>query len=178
MKYTHHNNELTIKDLGKKVYLKGWVAKARNLGGLIFIDLRDRFGITQLLVKPDNSNYELATKVRNEYVIEIQGIVIERESKNGNIKTGEIEVEVTDFVVLSQAETPPIIVANETDALEDTRLKYRYLDLRRPVMQDYLIKRHWITQAIREVLVNEGFYELETPILGKSTPEGARDYLV
>ncbi|MDX9691295.1 MAG: aspartate--tRNA ligase [Acholeplasmataceae bacterium] len=178
MKYTHHNNELNINHLGTQVYLKGWVAKTRNLGGLIFIDLRDRFGITQLLVKPENPHYEEATKVRNEYVIEVQGIVIERESKNSNIKTGEIEVEVTHLVVLSQAETPPIIVANDTDALEDTRLKYRYLDLRRPVMQDFLIKRHWITQAIREVLVNEGFYELETPILGKSTPEGARDYLV
>jgi aspartyl-tRNA synthetase len=160
------------------VFLKGWVQKSRNLGGLIFIDLRDRFGITQLLVKPDNNFYEIATKIRNEYVIEVKGTVIERESKNKTIKTGEIEVEVTELTVLSQAETPPIIVSNDTDALEDTRLKYRYLDLRRPVMQNFLIKRHWITQAIREVLVNEGFYELETPILGKSTPEGARDYLV
>jgi len=178
MKYTHHNNELTIEHIGQSVFLKGWVQKSRNLGGLIFIDLRDRFGITQLLVKPDNNFYEIATKIRNEYVIEVKGTVIERESKNKTIKTGEIEVEVTELTVLSQAETPPIIVSNDTDALEDTRLKYRYLDLRRPVMQNFLIKRHWITQAIREVLVNEGFYELETPILGKSTPEGARDYLV
>jgi aspartyl-tRNA synthetase len=178
MKYTHHNNELTIELIGQSVFLKGWVQKSRNLGGLIFIDLRDRFGITQLLVKPDNNFYEIATKIRNEYVIEVKGTVIERESKNKTIKTGEIEVEVTELTVLSQAETPPIIVSNDTDALEDTRLKYRYLDLRRPVMQNFLIKRHWITQAIREVLVNEGFYELETPILGKSTPEGARDYLV
>lgn len=178
MKYTHHNNELTIEHIGQSVFLKGWVQKSRNLGGLIFIDLRDRFGITQLLVKPENNFYEIATKIRNEYVIEVKGTVIERESKNKTIKTGEIEVEVTELTVLSQAETPPIIVSNDTDALEDTRLKYRYLDLRRPVMQNFLIKRHWITQAIREVLVNEGFYELETPILGKSTPEGARDYLV
>jgi len=178
MKYTHHNNELTIKNIGQSVFLKGWVQKSRNLGGLIFIDLRDRFGITQLRVKPEDKNYEAASRIRNEYVIEVKGIVIERESKNKAIKTGEIEVEVTDLNILSQAETPPIIVANDTDALEDTRLKYRYLDLRRPVMQNFLIQRHWITQAIREVLVNEGFYEMETPILGKSTPEGARDYLV
>jgi aspartyl-tRNA synthetase len=178
MKYTHHNNELNSKDIGKTVHLKGWVAKYRNLGGLLFIDLRDRFGITQLVVKPENKNYELAFKIRNEFVIEAKGLVIERESKNKNMATGEVEVEVTDLVVLSQAETPPIIISNDTDALEDTRLKYRYLDLRRPVMQNYLIKRHEITQAIRQVLINEGFYELETPILGKSTPEGARDYLV
>lgn len=178
MKYTHHNNELTIEHIGQSVFLKGWVQKSRNLGGLIFIDLRDRFGITQLLVKPDHVCYDIASKIRNEFVIEVKGIVIERESKNKTIKTGEIEVEVTELHILSQAETPPIIVSNDTDALEDTRLKYRYLDLRRPVMQNFLIKRHWITQAIREVLVHEGFYELETPILGKSTPEGARDYLV
>ena len=178
MKYTHHNQELNLSHLGQTVHLKGWVAKTRNLGGLIFIDLRDRFGITQLVVKPENSHYEAAMKIRNEYVIEVSGVVIERESKNKNLLTGDIEVELQTLSVLSQAETPPIIISNDTDALEDTRLKYRYLDLRRPVMQNYLIKRHWITQAIREVLVNEGFYELETPILGKSTPEGARDYLV
>ena len=178
MKYTHHNNELSIKDINQVVHLKGWVAKYRNLGGLLFIDLRDRFGITQLVVKPENKNYELALKIRSEFVIEAKGLVIERESKNKNMATGEIEVEVTDLVVLSQAETPPIIVSNDTDALEDTRLKYRYLDLRRPVMQNFLIKRHEITQAIRQVLVDEGFYELETPMLGKSTPEGARDFLV
>jgi aspartyl-tRNA synthetase len=178
MKYTHHNNELNIKHIGREVYLKGWAAKVRNLGGLIFIDLRDRFGITQLLIKPDNKFYEVALKVRNEFVLEAKGIVIERESKNNAILTGEVEVEVIELTVLSVAENPPIIVANDTDALEDTRLKYRYLDLRRPVMQNFMIKRHEITQAIRSVLVEEGFYEMETPILGKSTPEGARDYLV
>lgn len=176
--YTHHNNELTIEHIGKEVYLKGWAAKVRNLGGLIFIDLRDRKGITQLVVKPDNKFYDLALKLRNEYVIEAKGIVIERESKNLNIKTGEIEVDVTELILLNTAETTPIIISDQTDALEDTRLKYRYLDLRRPVMQNFLIKRHEITQAIRQVLVDEGFLEMETPILGKSTPEGARDYLV
>lgn len=176
--YTHHNNELTIENVGKHVYLKGWAAKVRNLGGLIFIDLRDRKGITQLVVKPGNAFYDLALKIRNEYVIEAKGLVIERESKNLNIKTGEIEVDVTELILLNTAETTPIIISDNTDALEDTRLKYRYLDLRRPVMQNFLIKRHEITQAIRQVLVEEGFLEMETPILGKSTPEGARDYLV
>lgn len=176
--YTHHNNELSIKHVGEPVYLKGWAAKVRNLGGLIFIDLRDREGITQLVVKPENPYYELGLKIKNEYVIEVKGIVIERESKNANLKTGDIEVDVKELTILNTAETPPIIISDTTDALEDTRLKYRYLDLRRPVMQNYLIKRHQITQAIRQVLVDEGFLELETPILGKSTPEGARDYLV
>ena len=178
MKYTHHNNELNIKNIGQEVYLKGWAAKVRNLGGLIFIDLRDRFGLTQLVVKPENPFYDIALKIRNEFVLEAQGKVIERENKNKNINTGEIEGEVSKLTILNTAENPPIIVSDDTDALEDTRLKYRYLDLRRPVMQNFLIKRHQITQAIRSVLVDEGFYELETPILGKSTPEGARDYLV
>ncbi len=176
--YTHHNNEITIKHLNQSVHLKGWAAKVRNLGGLIFIDLRDRFGITQLVIKPENPLYEQALKIKNEYVLDIKGVVIERESKNPNLFTGDVEVDVTELSILNTAETPPIIVANDTDALEETRLKYRYLDLRRPVMQNFLMKRHQITQAIREVLVGEGFYEMETPILGKSTPEGARDYLV
>lgn len=178
MKYTHHNNELTLKNLGEQVYLKGWVAKVRNLGGLIFIDLRDRFGITQLVVKPEFKDYALAEKIRNEYVIEVQGVVIERESKNKNILTGEIEVEVTNLNIFSTAETTPIQITNETDALEETRLKYRYLDLRRPSAQKFLIQRHHIMQQVRNVLVRRGFYELETPMLGLSTPEGARDYLV
>jgi len=178
MKYTHHNNELNIKDINEKVILKGWVQKSRNLGGLIFVDLRDRYGITQLVIKPENEYYELALTLRSEFVIEIEGVVVERESKNKNIKTGEIEIDVSKLVVLSKALTPPMSVLDDSDALEETRLKYRYLDLRRPVMQNYLIKRHQIMQSIREVLNNEDFLELETPILGKSTPEGARDYLV
>lgn len=176
--YTHHNNELTMNDIHKKVFLKGWAAKVRNLGGLIFIDLRDREGITQLVIKPENPFYEIGLKVKNEFVIEVKGKVIERESKNPQLKTGDIEVDVEELVILNTAETPPMMILDKTDALEDTRLKYRYLDLRRPVMQNYLVKRHQITQAIRSVLVDEGFLELETPILGKSTPEGARDYLV
>jgi aspartyl-tRNA synthetase len=178
MKYTHHNNELTLNHVNEKVILKGWVQKSRNLGGLIFVDLRDRFGITQLVIKPENKHYEAALTLRSEFVIEVEGVVVERESKNKQIKTGDIEIEVSSLTILSSALTPPISVLDDSDVLEETRLKYRYLDLRRPVMQNYLIKRHQIVQEIRNVLVNEGFLEIETPILGKSTPEGARDYLV
>lgn len=178
MKYTHHNNELNITNLGQNVYLKGWVAKTRNLGGLIFIDLRDRHGITQLVVLPTNPSYEAASKLRTEYVIEAKGVVIERESKNKNIATGEIEIDVKELVILNDAEMTPIGISYDDNASEEVRLKYRYLDLRRPVMQNYLIKRSQITQAIREALLKEDFNEFETPILGKSTPEGARDFLV
>lgn len=178
MKYTHHNNELNLTHVGQSVSLKGWVAKKRDLGGLIFIDLRDRFGITQLVVQPENAHYEIASSLKSEYVIEVKGIVIKRESVNQLIATGEIEVVVSNLKLLNTADTPPIGISNEDKSLEDTRLKYRYLDLRRPVMQNYLIKRSQITQAIRQALIEEGFNEFETPILGKSTPEGARDFLV
>ncbi len=178
MKYTHNNNELALKNVGENVSLRGWVQKSRNLGGMIFVDLRDKKGITQLVVKPENKNYEVAMKLRSEFVIEVSGVVVERESKNLYIPTGEIEIEVNYLNILSQALTPPISVLNDSDVSEEARLKYRYLDLRRPVMQNYLIQRHNIVQAIRSVLVDEGYLEIETPILGKSTPEGARDYLV
>ena len=179
MSYTYyHNGELSIKYVNEAVQLRGWVQKSRNLGGLIFIDLRDRFGMTQLAIKPENSCYQDALTIKAEYVLHVLGKVVERESKNPNMATGDIEIDVESLEILNTSETPPIIVSDKTDALEDTRLKYRYLDLRRPVMQHFLIKRHDIMQAVRHVLVEEGFYELETPILGKSTPEGARDYLV
>ncbi|MDY0346961.1 MAG: aspartate--tRNA ligase [Acholeplasma sp.] len=178
MHYTHHNNELNIAHVGQTVSLKGWVAKKRNLGGLIFIDLRDRFGITQLVIQPENPNYDEAATFKSEYVIEATGLVVKRESINSQIATGEIEVVVNSLKLLNTAETPPIGISNEDKSLEDTRLKYRYLDLRRPIMQNYLIKRSQITQAVREALLVEGFNEFETPILGKSTPEGARDFLV
>ncbi len=178
MKNTHHNNELTIKDVNKNVSLRGWVSKVRNLGGLIFIDLRDREGITQIMVNPENKNYKLAETIKSEFVIYVEGKVIERVSKNKNIKTGEIEVEATTVEILNTANLTPLIIADETDALEDTRLKYRYLDLRRPVMQNSLITRHKAVHAIRETLFNDGFIDVETPLFGKSTPEGARDYLV
>jgi len=178
MTRTHNNNALRLADVGSSVVLKGWVQKTRHLGGLVFIDLRDRFGITQLVARPETDVYTVASKIRNEFVIEARGTVIARESRNANIATGDIEIDLASIDVLSTADTTPMIIADQTDALEETRLKFRYLDLRRPVMQSYLITRHHIVQSIRNTLVDAGFYELETPVLGKSTPEGARDYLV
>ena len=175
---THNNGELRINNVGENVVLAGWVAKKRNLGGLIFVDLRDRQGITQIVVKPENKNYSTLENVKNEYVIQVTGKVVERESKNKNIPTGEIEVDCAEIVVLSEAEPTPMIIADETDALEDVRMKYRYLDLRRPVMQKNLILRHNITKAVRSYFDARGFIEVETPVFGKTTPEGARDYLV
>ena len=181
MNRTHNNGELTKVHVGQVVELKGWVAKTRNLGGLIFIDLRDRYGITQLVVNPTTVAPELlevANKVRNEYVVAIKGVVAERQSKNPNMPTGDIEIVLEALEILSEAETTPLIIADETDALEDTRLKYRYLDLRRPKMQNNLKVRHHILKSIRHYLEDEDFIEVETPYLNKSTPEGARDYLV
>ncbi len=175
---THNNGELRINDVGKVVKLVGWVSKKRNLGGLIFIDLRDRYGITQVVCRPENPNYQKLENVRNEYVLKIEGSVIERESKNKNLPTGEIEVDALNVVVLSEAENPPLIIADETDALEDTRMKYRYLDLRRPVMQQNLILRHNIIKSVRSYFDALDFVDVETPAFGKTTPEGARDYLV
>jgi len=175
---THNNGELRITDVNKVVTLVGWVAKKRNLGGLIFVDLRDRYGITQIVCRPDNPNYSVLESVKNEYVLKVTGKVIERESKNKNLPTGDIEVDCIKVEILSEAEQPPMIIADETDALEDTRMKYRYLDLRRPVMQKKLITRHNIVKAVRKYFDNLDFIEVETPVFGKSTPEGARDYLV
>lgn len=178
MNRTHNNGELRKNDINKMVELKGWVSKKRNLGGLIFIDLRDKYGITQIVVSPNNEIYDLSLQIKNEYVIYVSGKVVERENKNNDMITGDIEITADKIEILNIAKQPPIIVHDNTDALEDTRLKYRYLDLRRPVMQNYLIKRSQITTTIREFLVKNEFLELETPILAKSTPEGARDYLV
>ena len=175
---THNNGQLRISDVNKKVALAGWVAKVRNLGGLIFIDLRDRHGITQIVCKPDNKCYSLLNEVKNEYVIQVFGTVIERESKNKNLPTGDIEVDVDNALVLSKAKQTPMIIADNTDALEDLRMKYRYLDLRRPVMQKNLILRNNICKSVRNYFDSRDFLEIETPIFAKSTPEGARDYVV
>lgn len=175
---THNNNELSLKDLNKSVTLCGWVSKKRNLGGLVFVDLRDRHGITQIMAKPNDKCYEQLENVKNEYVLQITGIVSERESKNDSIPTGDIEIQISILEVLSTAKQTPLIIADETDALEDIRMKYRYLDLRRTVMQDKLVLRHKITKATRNYFDNLDFIEIETPVFGKSTPEGARDYLV
>lgn len=175
---THNNNQLRIENVNETVTLAGWVAKKRNLGGLIFIDLRDRYGITQIVCKPDNPNYPLLETVKNEYVINVTGTVIERESKNKSLPTGDIEIEAKEVEVLSESEQPPMIIADETDALEDFRMKYRYLDLRRQILQKNLILRHQVTRAVRNYFDNQDFIEVETPVFGKSTPEGAREYFV
>lgn len=175
---THNNGSLRIENVGEVVTLSGWLSKKRNLGGLIFADLRDRHGITQVVCRPETESYHKLEEARNEYVIKVTGTVIKRESVNKNIPTGEIEVEASLVEILSEAELPPMIIADETDALEDLRMKYRYLDLRRPIMQKNLILRHNITKAIRNYLDSLDFVDVETPIFGKSTPEGARDYLV
>ncbi|PLR93753.1 aspartate--tRNA ligase [Bacillus sp. T33-2] len=174
--------EVTEKAIGEKVSLKGWVQKRRDLGGLIFIDLRDRSGIVQVVFNPHLSKEALATaeKIRNEYVLDIKGTVVAREqgTVNENLKTGKVEVQAEEVTILNDAKTPPFTIADNTDVSEDIRLKYRYLDLRRPVMFETFKMRHQVTKAIRDYLDGEGFLDVETPILTKSTPEGARDYLV
>ncbi len=174
----NNNGKFNIKNVDEVVTLYGWVAKKRNLGGLIFIDLRDRSGIIQLVIKPENSCYNLAETLKNEYVIKVVGKIAERESKNLNLATGEIEVIVDNLEILNTSIDIPFSITDDTTALEDTRLKYRYLDLRRSELQNKMIMRHKITFAIREYLNKLDFLEIETPILCKSTPEGARDYLV
>ena len=175
---TTNNNNFNINNVGETVTLYGWVAKKRNLGGLIFIDLRDRSGIIQLVVKPENEFYDMAETLKSEYVIKVEGVITERESKNNNIDTGEIEVIVNNLEILNTSIELPFTITDNTTALEDTRLKYRYLDLRRNELKTKMEMRHKITFAIREYLNNLNFLEIETPILCKSTPEGARDYLV
>ncbi|MEI2356128.1 aspartate--tRNA ligase [Mesobacillus zeae] len=174
--------EVTEKAIGEKVTLKGWVQKRRDLGGLIFIDLRDRSGIVQIVLNPDVSKeaLETAEKVRNEYVLDIKGTVVARQegTVNQNLKTGKIEVHADEITIINEAKTPPFVIADKTDVSEDIRLKYRYLDLRRPVMFETFKMRHKTTKAVRDFLDSEGFLDIETPILTKSTPEGARDYLV
>lgn len=167
-----------INNVGEIVTLQGWVSKVRNLGGLIFIDLRNRKGIIQLVVSPDNAYYEIACNLKNEYVIKATGKILERENKNSKIATGEIEVEVDVLELINKSKEIPFAISDNTTALEDTRLKYRYLDLRRENLKNNLVIRNNVTFAIRKFLNNLDFLEIETPILCKSTPEGARDYLV
>ena len=174
----YDNGTFTIKNVGEEVTLYGWVQKKRNLGGLVFIDLRDRTGIIQLVVNPENEYYELASSLKNEYVIKVNGVVKPRENVNKNLSTGEIEVIVTNLEIINKSIEIPFEINDNTTALEDTRLKYRYLDLRRDTLKNKILTRHRITRSIRSFLDNEGFIDIETPILCKSTPEGARDYLV
>ena len=171
------NNSLRLTDKGKEVTLYGWVQKKRDLGGVCFIDLRDRSGIVQLVAR-EGKCYEVASSLKSESVIKVKGIVSERESKNKNIPTGDIEIELSEIELLNSSNDLPFEISDDTTALEDTRLKYRYLDIRRRTVTNNLITRHKITMAIRNFLDKNNFLEVETPVLCKSTPEGARDYLV
>ena len=174
MERTHYNNELSIANVGEKVALLGWVSKRRNLGAILFIDLRDRSGIVQIMVKEG----VVVPDVRNEYVIQVKGTVAKREVANAKLKTGEIEVIADEIILLNTAKTTPLIIADETDALEDTRLKYRYLDLRRPCMQHYFDIRDTIKMTTHSFMHRHHFIEVETPMLCASSPEGAKEYLV
>ena len=181
MKRSNYAGRITEQFLGETVVLKGWVAKRRNLGGLIFIDLRDREGIVQLVINPEKAAeavVSLAETLRSEYVIEVQGQVVAREVANSKMATGQIEIEVTELTILNQAKTPPFEIADDLNASDETRLKYRYLDLRRPSMLNNFKLRHQVTKSIRHYLDDLEFIDVETPYLAKSTPEGARDYLV
>lgn len=174
MERTCYNASLSINDVGREVTLLGWVSKRRNLGSLLFIDLRDRSGIIQVTVKDDVK----VPDVRNEYVIEVKGRVAKKDVANPKLKTGEIEIIASAITIINEAATTPLIIDDDTDALEDVRLKYRYLDLRRPLMQEKLKVRAKIVRAAHEFLDDNDFIEVETPILTLSTPEGARDYVV
>jgi len=180
MKRTHYCGSLRPKNVDQQTIVMGWVQKRRDLGGLIFVDLRDREGIVQIIFDKDISEeaFAKAEKVRGEYVIAVKGIVKKRHAANPNLPTGEIEVFAYEIKILSEAQTPPIYIDDEDDASEQLRLKYRYLDLRKPKMQKNLVFRHNLAKVVRNFLGENGFLEIETPILGKPTPEGARDYLV
>lgn len=182
MRRTHHCNELCGDDFGKKVVLMGWVQRRRDHGGVIFVDLRDREGITQVVFNPkvDKNIHEKAHAIRNEYVLGVCGNVDRRPDgmTNPNLKTGEIEILVTDLKIFNHAKTPPFLIEDTVDVSETIRLKYRYLDLRRPELQRNIILRHRAAESIRNYLNKLGFLEIETPVLTRSTPEGARDYIV
>lgn len=179
-KRTHYCGELRTADIGSRVTVAGWVRKQRNLGSLIFIDLRDRTGYVQLAFDENSAPelFEAAASVRSEYVLAVSGTVRERSSKNPDIPTGDIEIYAETLSVLGESETPPFDITDDCKANEELRLKYRYLDLRRPVLQNNIMFRAKTAKAVRDYLCDNGFIEIETPMLIKSTPEGARDYLV
>ena len=179
-KRTHMCGTLNISNVGEEVVLNGWVAKRRNLGGLIFVDLRDKTGIVQVTFddKIPQELFDRADSLRSEYVVGVKGKVCERSAKNANIATGEVEVFATDLVIYSEADTPPIYIKDDDNVDDNLRLKYRYLDLRKTKMQRNLTFRHQVTKLARDYFDSCGFTEVETPMLIKSTPEGARDYIV
>jgi len=181
-KRTHTCGELTLDDLDKIVVLNGWVDSRRDLGGVIFIRLRDRYGITQIVFEPEESKeaHQLGKELRNEFVVSVEGVVRQRpiDQMSKDSKTGSVDVMVRNLEILSEAENPPFAIKDDVDAFEDLRLKYRYLDMRRPVLQNTLALRHKMYQLVRKYFAENSFLEIETPVLMKSTPEGARDYLV
>ncbi|MFI8685534.1 aspartate--tRNA ligase [Rossellomorea sp. NPDC077527] len=181
-KRTAYCGDITESYIGEKITIKGWVQKRRDLGGLIFIDLRDREGIVQVVFNPDLSGeaLALAEKIRNEYVLSVTGTVVARGegTVNTNLKTGKVEIHVEEVQIINEAKTPPFMIDDQMEVSEDVRLKHRYVDLRRPAMMETLRMRHNVTTSFRNFLNNNGFLDIETPILTKSTPEGARDYLV
>ncbi|MDY5212482.1 aspartate--tRNA ligase [Intestinibacter sp.] len=180
LKRTHYCGDLRMDNVGEEVILNGWVQKKRNLGGLVFVDLRDIRGISQIIFDADVSKdaFEKAEKLGSEYVIAVKGTVRERQAKNPNMATGDIEISATELRVLSKSQTPPIYIKDDDNVSEDKRLKYRYLDLRKPSMQNNLIMRSKVAQIVRQYLTENNFLEIETPFLIKPSPEGARDYLV
>ena len=180
LKRTHYCGDLRITNVGEEVVLNGWVQKKRNLGGLVFVDLRDIRGISQIIFDTNVSEeaFNKAEKLGSEYVVAVKGIVRERQSKNPNMETGDIEIEATELRVLSKSETPPIYIKDNDNVSEDLRLKYRFLDLRKPSMQNNLMLRSKVAKIVRNYLTDNNFIEIETPFLIKPSPEGARDYLV
>jgi aspartyl-tRNA synthetase len=178
---THDNGALSLEELGQEVTLSGWIQKIRDKGFMIWVDLRDRYGITQLIFdaeRTDPKTMEMAKKLGREFVIQVKGTVIERESKNPNMPTGAIEILVSELILLNSALTPPFTIEDQTDGGEDLRMKYRYLDIRRKPVRDNLMFRHRVSMAVRNYLSAQNFIEVETPYLIKSTPEGARDFVV
>lgn len=178
-KRTHTCGELRLTDINRQITLNGWVSKKRDLGGLLFIDIRDRYGLTQIKIAPENTEaYTKAIKLGQEFVISVSGKVIKRESINKNIPTGEIEIEVSEMEVLNESEVPPFVIEEDVKASDELRLKYRYLDIRRKNISDNLILRSKVSHIVHRYFEKNNFVEIETPVLMKSTPEGARDYLV
>ena len=177
---THTCGELNISNVGEEVLLSGWIQKSRDLGGMTFIDLRDRYGKTQLVfnMESEPALCGQARKLGREYVIQVKGVVTERSNKNLNMPTGEIEIEVSVLTILSRSDVPPFTIEDNSDGGEELRMRYRYLDLRREPVKNSIIHRHRMAQEVRKYLSNEGFLEIETPVLIKSTPEGARDFVV
>jgi aspartyl-tRNA synthetase len=178
---SHTNGELRLEHVNQEVTLSGWVQKVRDKGFMIWVDLRDRYGITQLIFDEERTNKSLieqANTLGREFVIQVKGKVIEREAKNKNIPTGEIEILVTELTILNVAKLPPFTIEDETDGGDELRMKYRYLDIRRNPVRENLIFRSKVTMEVRNYLSNQGFIDVETPYLIKSTPEGARDFVV